>query len=123
MPEFIPEYREISYMLLVAPSDLEQVKLLLASHSWEIYSQATCAASGLVNIQPRPVPPDHQSREGMQVLWDLAPYVQAESRAILEIRREPKPWEPVWLHLTYDGKGGVSEQETPAHQWDANTAR
>lgn len=110
-----PEYRIIDWDMTVPQSNIETVNTILDEAGWKDNNH-TRVEKGIY-ISPTPKDYTAKTREGMQVLWDIAPHVLPGSKLILEIRREPKPWEPVWLHLLYDGST-VGEQETPAHQWD-----
>ncbi len=121
------KYRNIDARnTVVSEGNYTKVKQILEAAGWN--PMPTNRKQGDVFINPVM----DEAKEDIQALRDIAPYIERghdvfyqetpesnpDCQIILEIEHG-SPFNPkTWLHLIYDGKGGVKEIESPAHQWD-----
>lgn len=114
------QYRFIDWKnVIVSAENYPAVEKLLADAVWE--SVPTPHENGMV-IAPRPKSYDAQDEQGIQVIYALAPYVAFPSKVILEVTDHDAMTPDglkKWLHIKYDGNGGVSQEESAPHVWDA----
>jgi hypothetical protein len=109
------EYRVIDFKGLCVPREhYDAVAVLLDAAGWEP-EPTPDEQKQLVRVYP--TTKDRMHAEQIEVFKEIAPYVTTGSKAILEVRRDPTPWEAIWLHLVYQD-GQVREIETAAGQWD-----
>ena len=87
--------------MIVRNENFPLVKKIMEDADWQLHSNTTDAGT---SIDPMPT----YVMQDIQVLYKLAAFITSNAKIIMEMTTSPM----VWLHLTYDGKGGVSEKVT-----------
>lgn len=107
---------------VVSAEHYPAVENILNAAGWE--PMPTTRQDGTIFINPR----IDTAKESIQVLLDLAPYIVRGVDVLHQGTPDPDPecqvilerdtWPRTWLHLIYDGRGGVIEKVTSAHHWE-----
>ena len=95
--------------LVVSEEHYPNIAQILKAEGWGP-APAKTTEQGEVSLCLAPM----EARESIQVLKEIAPWVATHSHVILEQETVPV----TWLHLIY-ADGQVTEEVTPAHQWEA----
>ncbi len=103
-------YREITaHNIVVSEQDYPRVEALLQDAGYPVIP--TKCDNGIFVF-----PKFDEPKQDIQALKDLAPYIITKGKIIVEVQGAKPP--KTWLHLLFDGNGGVQEMETP--QWQYN---